>query len=124
MKSKDGDYIGCYKNDVPTFSRVGYSIVTDAEELKKARAIVDKANAAADAARKEPVASKQSEDAPSIHEKIQEALDAIDHENDDHWTKAGKVSVKYVEQFIGDTSIKAADVKAVAGDLTREKGDE
>ena len=44
--------------------------------------------------------------------RIRGALEKLDPDNDDHWTKAGDPAMDAVEEILGDKSITRDDVKA------------
>lgn len=43
---------------------------------------------------------------------IRDALDRLDHANNDHWTADGKPAMKAIEAHLGDRSVTRADVDA------------
>lgn len=53
--------------------------------------------------------------------KIKAALAAIDHDNDEHWTRHGIPAMSYVEGVLGDTSITRRQVFAAQPDLERSE---
>lgn len=61
--------------------------------------------------------------APSVNEKLKRAVEKLDPENDDHWTKDGKPAMSAVAQFYGATDIVRADVEAVAPGFVRPAAD-
>lgn len=69
-----------------------------------------------------PVTEEASDSGPKMT--LEEALASLDHDNDEHWTKAGAPLVKAVEKLMGDTSITAADINEAAPDLKRETADD
>lgn len=69
-------------------------------------------------------AEEQTGVSDEMKAKISEALEQLDHTNDDHWTNAGKPDMKAVEALVGDSSIKRKDVESVAPDFKRKTDDE
>ncbi len=53
-------------------------------------------------------------------EKIRQALEEIDHTNDEHWTRTGLPAMSYIEFFCEDESITREDVNAVS-QITRDE---
>ncbi len=53
-------------------------------------------------------------------EDILKALDALDHDNDAHWTKGGKPDMKTLEEMVGDSSITRKQVNELS-DLERKE---
>ena len=45
---------------------------------------------------------------------IERAVLSLDDDNDAHWTKSGKPSMKAVEEIVGDKSITRSDVTAAS----------
>ncbi len=48
-----------------------------------------------------------------------EALSALDHDNDEHWTAMGLPRVEIVAEMIGNEELKRADIQAITPDLVR-----
>jgi hypothetical protein len=51
---------------------------------------------------------------------INNALDQLDPENNDHWTKDDKPKMSVIEDIIGDKSITRGDVEAVRPGFSRD----
>lgn len=66
-----------------------------------------------------PVGHGQSAVLTLAAQKLKKALDQLDPDNDDHWTKDGQPALKAVEQFYGSAAVSRADIRAVAPNLKR-----
>lgn len=58
-------------------------------------------------------------DAATLDVRILNALEQLDHDDDEHWTSTGEPMMSAVESFLSDESITRADIKAVAPDFRR-----
>jgi len=54
------------------------------------------------------------------NERLAAALQKLDPENDEHWTKLGKPAMAALEQFYGSTDFTRADVEAAIPDFNRD----
>lgn len=51
---------------------------------------------------------------------VREALEKLDHANNDHWTKAGMPSVEAVKEIAGNDEISREDIDAAWPELVRK----
>lgn len=56
-----------------------------------------------------------------IANRLQSALEQLDHGNDDHWTKNGAPRIDAVEKFFGGAGITRKDIQRIAPKLVREQ---
>lgn len=70
---------------------------------------------------KDPKLAADGDARPTEDHKLKRAVEALDHKNDEHWTKHGLPSLDALANIYGSTGIKRADVEAAAPGYRRKQ---